>query len=301
MPTENWLEINKILERNKVKRINYLGGEPTIHAGFPTILNDAKRRFKSISVQTNGATDFNWDNHEDLSVLVSLESWKEEENAKIRGKGNLEKAYKTLKNLRLLYHNPTVRITMYEDSDFIGTVAWALTRGWNVVVSDYKQFGRANDNNSILKAPSRETMFKYFRQLKYFESKYPKKIVVDMPQWAFYSEDAWNETKNNVNRNKTNCVMGIHRIVVKPTGKITPCHFFWDNEMGDVMTDDLNKVQKEVTQFRDSLMERPIISSCKNCRFLKSCSSTGCFADFIGKDERGSPNCPIPILYGDKL
>lgn len=96
-------EIKKLLQsisKNGIKSVTFTGGEVTTHNEFLELVSFAYSQNLQIQILTNG-TLWNEKLIDEISPMVkriqiSIDGYSEEENAKIRGKGNFSKSLKTL-------------------------------------------------------------------------------------------------------------------------------------------------------------------------------------------------------------
>ena len=123
LSTEKWIEIFDILVNAGFTRCILLGGEPTLHQGFYTLLEYASEKFEEVVVETNGCMVSEFSKF-DCAVSVSFEYGDPERNDDIRGSisfkdkkvGVFELGFRKLKTIT----NPKImRFTAYADSDIL--------------------------------------------------------------------------------------------------------------------------------------------------------------------------------------
>ena len=299
MSSEQIEKIIKDMYKNGIMRIHLAGGEPTL---FPkqleTYLSTAKKYGIMSSMATNGTaiTDEICEiisRNDIFSITISIESADEEKNAKIRGKGSLEKAKEGVKKL-IEYReknnqNYLVSIKVSYDTetkreDFEKLIQLAL----NLKI-DVLKF--ANPERCVFheKGYYDETKEKYYENMKIIKelkNKYKGKLFITQ------ISSPLNNCSNIGLPNMKGCIGAQELIAINSKGNINPCLMNSYN-LGNI------KDYKSITEVYKSDRIKEYYKKIKNyecgdCDYHNQCRG-GCQVRKIvqyGDIKKTDPLCP---------
>lgn len=126
MTTKEVIELVRNLADNGIKEITFSGGEIALHTGLSDIVDYAFNRGIAVRLLTNGIL---WDERKvnDIarkisSVQISIDGFSEEENSKMRGHGNFEKALNTVDLFMKRGVKTQIAMTPYPDDSLTDKV-----------------------------------------------------------------------------------------------------------------------------------------------------------------------------------
>ncbi len=301
--TEEQIEyvINDMYE-NGVMRLHLAGGEPTL---FPKNLRKymgtAKKYGIITSMSSNGTmiTDEIGDiliDNDVTSFTVSIESADEDENAKIRGKGTLDKSIDGVRKI-VQYRDKnngkfSISIKMSYDvdtkvEDFEKMIKLAISLKVDVlklinpercIFHEKHYYSDVADKYYNIQEIIRGLKEKYKNQLNI--------TMVNSPVNAYCSVGL---------PNMKGCIGGQELIAINPDGSVTPClmnkydlgNIFTDKSIKNVYAGDKIKEYKKLISDYD----------CKDCEYHSQCRG-GCQVRKIveyGKITSTDPLCPIKL------
>lgn len=295
-------QIEKIITdmyQNGIMRLHLAGGEPTLFSEeLNTYLATANKYGIVVSMATNGTmiTEEICDiiaKNDIMSITISIESAEESKNAKIRGKGNLEKAKNGIRKLidyREKYNkNYLVGIKVSYDvqmgkEDFEKLIQLALE-----LKIDVLKF--ANPERCLFheKGYYSKTKDKYYKNIKIIhelKQKYKDQILIT--QIASPITNCSNIGLPNMK----GCIGAQELIAINAKGNITPClmnnynlgNIKDYNSISDVyQSDKIKKYYEKIKNYK-----------CEDCEYHKQCRG-GCQVRKIvqyGEIKEVDPLCP---------
>lgn len=295
-------QIEKIITdmyQNGIMRLHLAGGEPTLFSEeLNTYLATANKYGIVVSMATNGTmiTEEICDiiaKNNIMSITISIESAEESKNAKIRGKGNLEKAKNGIRKLidyREKYNkNYLVGIKVSYDvqmgkEDFEKLIQLALE-----LKIDVLKF--ANPERCLFheKGYYSKTKDKYYKNIKIIhelKQKYKDQILIT--QIASPITNCSNIGLPNMK----GCIGAQELIAINAKGNITPClmnnynlgNIKDYNSISDVyQSDKIKKYYEKIKNYK-----------CEDCEYHKQCRG-GCQVRKIvqyGEIKEVDPLCP---------
>jgi len=286
--TADFIYIIDRLEEMGIKKLTFVGGEPTIRKDFYEILQYAINKIPYVTVETNGTLENDLHNY-NCSVVVSLEDCKPEYNDAIRGKGVFEKVITTLKRLP---NNKAIRCTIYSDNDPLGVAILAEKLNANSIFIPLKPQGRG----SVLynKVPSRKRLIKVMRDIYLFNLYSYNTHIVDYPLYYIFNKELYSKYLDVfVNRGRI-CPAGIYRIFIDIKGNIHPCPFLPQFNLGNILKDDLDYIYKRIFMFNVFINSTPRAGKCSSCQYQNICDG-GCIAEYIDYNKKIGKNCIMEV------
>ncbi len=274
--------------------VNITGGEPFLRKDILEIISyiNQKENSKEINIITNG-TILTEDLVKDLNKIkkfkylkVSIESYDQEKNDFIRGKGNFKKVIENIKLFRGLSNKKIIimiTLTSFNYKDLISFFEFSKTLNVHgVILERFVPIGRGRKifDLYLKKDEWKETL----REIIYFldMNLTPKELL---PYKAFWIDLEKNMIKGAI------CNLGDESMAIMPDGTIFPCRRL-PISYGNVLTDDFNEILKKLENLRNGIKEK-LKGKCKNC-IIENC--IGCRAltyavkgDFYDED----PQCFI--------
>lgn len=285
---------------NGVMRLHLAGGEPTL---FPEKLRKymetAKKYGIVTSMSSNGTmvTDEIGDilmENDVISFTISLESANEEKNAKIRGKGSLERAKDGIRKIveyrRRNDGKFNISIKMSYDvetteEEFEEMIKLAIELKVDILKLINPERCEFHEKGYYSKVA--EKYFNVQEIIQNLKEKYKNDIiitVVNSPVNLYCTTGL---------PNMTGCIGGQELIAINPDGNVTPC-LMNKYDLGNIFE---NKSIKDIYSSDKILKYRELISDydCKECDYHTQCRG-GCQVRKIvehGKITSIDPLCPI--------
>ncbi|MBC7194574.1 MAG: radical SAM protein [Caldisericia bacterium] len=265
---------NSLLDR-KIS-VNLTGGEPFLREDILDIVSyiNQKENFKEINIITNG-TILNEELIKNLNKIkkfkylkVSIESYDQEKNDFIRGKGNFKKVTENVKLFRDLSNKKIlimITLTSLNYKDLISFFEFSKKLNIHgVILERFVPLGRGRKifDLYLKKDEWKETM----REIIYFldMNLSPTELL---PYKAFWIDLEKNRIKGAL------CNLGDESIAIMPDGTIFPCRRT-PIPYGNILTDDFNEILKKLKNLRTGTKEK-LKGKCKNC-IIENC--IGCRA-----------------------
>lgn len=296
LPKNDWFKILEKLKKLRIKKIILLGGEPTTYQNFYDVLSYCSSSFNSVTVETSGVTDSYFSNY-NCNVAVSFESCIPKENDLIRmyPAGN-ESVYKNafqklLKGRK--YPNPRIiRMTLYNDTDVMGSIIMAERLGANLVLVPLMNQGEGT--NLFYKVPDAGKIKEAAETCMISNLTVKGYHQVQIPQWYLINIDLFNKYSPLFKKQKRICSAGVQRIFIDYKGNAYPCMFIPQVKLGNFLKDKITKISKNLENFNKSIEQVPKCGKCKDCDAWRFCHG-GCVAIYRTNKSRMGINCPLTI------
>lgn len=295
MSLEKIKKVMDKLSKNGVKKINLSGGEPMLRPDIYKILDYARERFDSVTIQTNGITAGKLHEYRDISVTVSIEGRKRFHDS-IRGEGSYEMATSTLEKLEKYPVPKFIRTTIFPDNDLYYVIALAEKYKANVMFVPLRPsgFGESRD------LPSAERAAEAYKIASKSETASPCDCLVNDPQFFAANSELWEEYKGLFKERAKQwgqgiCPAGSWRFAIDHKGNYYLCEYFMDGDpLGDFTKDPWYRIIEKLYKEKNELLDIDMNSRCRECGLSEVCEG-GClkFADYY--DERGK-FCPFRRL-----
>jgi radical SAM protein with 4Fe4S-binding SPASM domain len=285
-----------------IRKIDFLGGEPTILPYFSEILDYTLnleingKRFKEINVQTNGIVFpfyFLYLKRKP-NLIVSIEDSREEFNDFIRGEGSLRNALKTIIFAKRCNFNVIMRASIYQNNDIDGLIKWSNRLGVDLVLTRFYPTGRGTQIDEL--APNKERLAEVY--LKVLEAqKYSKQTIqISDPQFFLFNKYLFSKYEKVFKTNESICDACSFRLAVDSDGNAYPCFLLMDKEfcLGNFLNDSFEKILDSCKKFIEKRNKLRIGDECYNCPFISFCK--GCSFVNFSNNMINDDNCPIPLL-----
>lgn len=271
------------------------GGEPTLCKEFISIVDFLKDKCKSISICTNGTTDYYINKdflNSNISIQISLDGTKEIHDL-IRGRHSYETIMRTISKLETMGFPYTVSSVVNKNNAFcmkdlaevLGNLKYL--KYWNL--SYEMPFGHASINE-ILSTEQWNSFVESMLDYVQFRMKIQKMFPFEL----------YDKNRNKLDelfkgRKCSNCGSGRNKIYIYPDLNVYPCTCLTDFCLGNLKELPLSKIlKKELSmQFADYTVNPE--SKCYSCKYLKYCNG-GCIGmsyHYFNKLGYGDPRCPI--------
>lgn len=291
-----------------IMRIHLAGGEPTCELeGLDTYMSTAKKYGIVSSMSSNGVSlsdeTLNIMLKNDLfSITISLEGANEEDNAKIRGKGNFSKSVETVKRLvelkKKLKKDTIICLKMSYYTDISKEkleemVLLGIKLGVNVV--KFANPERCIFHEKGFYGKVYDEYYKVMKYVKELKEKYGDKIYI-------------SDVANPVNDcgdiglpNMKGCIGAQELIAINPDGRISPCLMNQIN-LGNIK--DYKSIRDffETNEKLKDYLKTISNYDCNKCDIHSKCRG-GCqvrkYVEY-GKIEKTDPLCPIKTMKNVK-
>ena len=284
----------KSIEDFKEHDIVITGGEPTICKDFIPIINFLKDKCRSISICTNGTSDF-YINEKfldpNISIQISLDGTEEVHNS-IRGGHSYGRIMSTINKLETLgfYYTISTVVSktniscMKQLADILKN--FQHMKYWNV--SYEMPFGHA-DISDIIPAEHWNDFVDQMLEYVYFRMKIQKMFPFDL-----YDKNKDKLEEIFRGRKCSNCGSGRNKIYIYPDMSVFPCTCLTDFCLGNLKELSLSEIMnRELAQIFANYTILPE-SECNSCEYLKYCNG-GCIGmsyHYFNNLGYGDIRCP---------
>ena len=270
------------------------GGEPTLCKDFISIVSYLKDKCKSISVCTNGTTDF-YINKEFLDSRIKIQisiDGTEDIHDSIRGRNSFKRILSTVSKLEALdipytissVVNKSNAICMKDLADILGN--FKHMKYWNISYempfghADIKELMPTEDWNAFV-----DNMLDYVC----FKMKIQK-------MFPFELFDKNKERLEEIFKDHrcSNCGSGRNKIYIYPDLYVYPCTCLTDFCLGNLKDSSLTQIMNTDLALRFADYTVLPESKCQNCEYLKYCNG-GCIGmsyHYFNKLGCGDIRCP---------
>lgn len=287
------MNINSI-EELKEHDIVITGGEPTLCKDFIPIIKFLKDKCRSISICTNGTSDFYISEElidSNINIQISLDGTEEVHNT-IRGNRSFERIMSTiakLENLGIYYTISSVvsRINiscMEQLADILKTFRYM--KYWNI--SYEMPFGHA-DISEVIPTEQWNKFVDRMLDYVYFRMKIQKMFPFDL-------FDKNKDKLDELFRGKkcSNCGSGRNKIYIYPDLRVYPCTCLTDFCLGNLKELPLSEIMQKEEAYKFSNYTVHPDSECYSCEYLKYCNG-GCIGmsyHYFDELGYGDVRCP---------
>lgn len=270
------------------------GGEPTLCRDFMAIVNFLKEKVKSISICTNGTTDFYIDKeffNKQVNIQISIDGIKEIHDS-IRGINSFNRIFSTVSKLESLEIPYTISsvVNKYNSScmkalaDILGELKHM--RYWNI--SYEMPFGHA-DLRELMPAEKWNAFVDEMLDYVSFRMKIQKMFPFDLYD---KNRDKLDELFNG--KKCSNCGSGRNKIYIYPDLSVFPCTCLTDFCLGNLKKAALTEIMN--TELALKFVDYSVLpeSKCQECEYLRYCNG-GCIGmsyHFFKKIGWGDIRCP---------
>lgn len=270
------------------------GGEPTLCKDFVPIVKFLQDKVKSISICTNGTTDF-YINKEfaqsQIGIQVSVDGT-EKIHDSIRGRNSYKRIMQTIAKLEEFGMPYTISSVVSKNNSFcMKDLADELNnlkcmKYWNI--SYEMPFGHA-DISELMLAEEWNSFVDEMLDYVCFRMKIQKMFPFDLFD---KNKDKLDELFKG--RKCSNCGSGRNKIYIYPNLNVYPCTCLTDFCLGNLKKDSLSVIMHNdlALTFADYTVLPD--SKCQECEYLKYCNG-GCIGmsyHFFNKIGCGDIRCP---------
>ncbi|MGL5712727.1 MAG: radical SAM protein [Paraclostridium sp.] len=271
------------------------GGEPTLHKQFCEIVDFMCKHTKTVTVTSNGTTDYYFDkikNYDNLFFQISVDGSVDHHN-NIRGKGSFEKTINTIEKLDMLGFKYSVASvvnkynleSMFELSNILSELN--NIRFWKL--SYEMPFGSADFNNMM-------TSFEWnnFADSIINHAKLRLKIQKIFPLELYESKKEYLEKIISNSNRSFNCGSGKDKLYIYPNFNVYSCTCLTDFCLGNLKETPFENIINgdEINKFVNYEVSKDTI--CFTCEYKKFCNG-GCIGmsyHYYGSLGKGDIRCP---------
>lgn len=302
LPLKTWMRIiDKLKIDFGIKKVVLLGGEPTLHPQFWSILQYAIDVFgidsksnPNVTVETNGTilgTNFSDYN---CNVSISFENVDPKLNDDIRGTIEMNGENKSvfdvaLWKLRSITNPRIMRFTLMQDLDVMKALVLAERCESNSVFIPLIPVGKGKE--LIDKVPDTTKLRDSMRQVYSFNEIAQYEHTVDHPFYYLANTDMYHKfSKKFVERGRV-CQAAGPRIFISAKGNVHPCSFLTKYDFGDFLKRTKKSIYKEINKFNEMVSNITLKHKCLKCLYQNVCGA--CIASYIENGYKSGVNCPI--------
>lgn len=295
-PTLSVNSLKDILERGDFNGHDLVltGGEPTLHPNFSAIVEQVCRVAQSVTVTSNGTTDYDIDDmkkYPDLHVQISLDGDRAAHDM-IRGTGAYEKAMTTIQRLDkagMSYSVATVvskkNVASMEDlcdilAELKGMRFWKLSYEMPFKSMKYSEMMTAAEWNAFV-----DRMIRRARLRLRVQKIFPFELYERYRQEGKLCESG--------KKRCFNCGGGSQKIYVYPGFDVYPCTCLTDFCVGNLLNETLEEILacEKLRPFLNYTVKKDAV--CDTCEFKTVCNG-GCIGmsyHYFGELGRGDIRC----------
>lgn len=284
----------KYIEEFAPHDIVITGGEPTLCKDFIPIISFLKERVNSISICTNGTSDFYFTDDvidSNIGIQISIDGT-EAVHDLIRGKGSYKQIMKTISKLETIGLPYTVSSVvsnrnikcMKEMADSL--VDLKFLKHWNI--SYEMPFGHA-DINDLVSAEEWNIFVDEMLDYVCFRMKIQKMFPFEL-----YDKNKERLEELFKGRKCSNCGSGRNKIYIYPDLNVYPCTCLTDFCLGNLRDKSLADIMQSELALRFADYTILPESKCQSCEYLKYCNG-GCIGmsyNYFHKLGYGDIRCP---------
>lgn len=274
MTTKEIIELIDNLADNGIREITFSGGEVALHEGLSDIVDHAFHCGIAVRLLTNGVL---WDErkvdeiaNKISSVQISIDGFSEEENSKMRGHGNFEKALKTVDLFMKSGVKTQIAMTPYPDDSLTDKVR------------DYAKFAKdmksKYDNSNQIKIVF-TSGFMDGRDISLTKQQKDRyRDTMNNVMKAYLEEDAGDYPfilDHQQRKIMTNCSYGC--LNISSDGNVYICSRTGLKPVANVRTHSVNEIM-EISHQAAALSEINNLEPCRKC-CLKYICGGGCRID----------------------
>lgn len=288
------LHESRIIEEFTKHDIVITGGEPTLCNDFIPIVNFLNNKVNSLSICTNGTTDFyiNKDFKEShINIQISIDGTENIHNS-IRGKNSYQRILSTISKLETLEIPFTISSVVNRNNfsymkDLADILAeFKYMKYWNI--SYEMPFGHADINNLML-AEEWNTFVDEMLAYVCFTMKIQKMFPFDLFE---KNKDRLDELFKG--RKCSNCGSGRNKIYIYPDLSVYPCTCLTDFCLGNLKEHSLSQIMQTEIALKFANYSVTPDSKCQKCEYIKYCNG-GCIGmsyHFFHQLGYGDIRCP---------
>lgn len=272
------------------------GGEPTLHPEFREIVIEAKKRFKRLSIASNG-TNFSFfkdsfDILDSIKIQISIDGTLEIHN-KLRGVNSFEKSMRTI--VFLLQHDIDVSVSSTISKFNINDIPKLFNFIRNIGVRKYKlsqEIASVNRRENDLVGTIEWNAFVQNMQLL---AKDWNGVLNAKTLYNFVGKEIpWDKLPSNFIRN-CGCQPGLKKIYIYPDSSVIGCPCLSSYKLGNIQIDDFwNVIHKNAIHLNNLIMNK-IDSDCPKCKYFTLCKGgcPGASLRTFNVINKADPRCPL--------
>lgn len=282
------------LEELTAHDIVITGGEPTLCKEFIPIVDFLKDKCKSVSICTNGTTDYYINKNfldSKISIQFSLDGIREIHDS-IRGHNSYDRIMSTILKLEALEIPYTISTVVNKNNAFcMKSLADVLSdlknlKRWNL--SYEMPFGDA-DITEILSTEEWNSFVDSMLEYVHFRMKIQKMFPFELfEKYKDKLDDLFKGHKCS------NCGSGRNKIYIYPDLNVYPCTCLTDFCLGNLKDSSLTEILNSELATKFANYSVTPESTCFSCEYLKYCNG-GCIGmsyHYFHNIGYGDPRCP---------
>lgn len=299
-----WFQIMDKLSSMGAKKIVLLGGEPFLYGkdknDFYSLLQYAIDSFEEVSVETNGTLPTELSDYK-CKVAISFESCNQEQNDEIRGKvdfkGKKMSVYELAsRKLNVITNTKFSRFSLYLFTKVLQSIMFAESKNANSVFVPLIPV--RPELQSLV--PNSNKLVEAFRTVFNYSPMFQYNHMIEYPQYYLYKlalEGQWNKFDIFRERGKV-CPSGSYRLFIDAQGNVNPCSFIKGFRFGNILEDDISKINKGRVLYNRTVNSIPFSNKCAKCPdTIRQICMGGCCAVYLNANRpRMGINCPLPHM-----
>jgi len=296
MSLETIYEIIPKLKELGVKDIVLLGGEPTSHSQFGSVVEAFQSNFKNLTVESNGVLKTNFYDYPKCNVAVSFEYPDKEKNDSIRRfkKGKKSVFELALRKIRTLHNPKIIRWCLRQDLNVFKCLVMADMYGCNSVFFPLIPQGSAVSQKGF---PDAHKIAETLQLIREFNKKSKFHHELALPQTYLYNKELYLKHSETFLCRSRICQAGIGRIYLGVDASLYPCPFV-PIKIGNILTDEVTFIKDKLLEFNNKMRAKKSGFPCSNC-FLSPICGNGCLAYHFDKKTKQQENCPVNFLINN--
>ena len=302
MPLELVKDLLAQMDRLGVMSLTLSGGEPTLHPGFPAILDLVAHSRMGFVLLTN-ATRFQdrefldriiyYSHHvnREMTLGISYDGISPETHDKVRGvAGSLEL---TRGAIEYLTQNGFSKISLqmmmcrHNLHEVEAVADWAAARGLKrLILFDLLPLGQGVNCQEHLPTPAQEQWL--LATALRLQARYRDRLQIRLPHYVRHFAQILSTGREESHPHR--CLAGMEEMAIRADGLAYPCSYIWNEEfcLGSVSDQTILELwQSEKMNFFRGGYTVADLRECSHCRVRLRCNIRDCRA--------------IPIMLGDKL
>ena len=305
MSYKDWINVINKLAEYGVRKVDILGGEPTIYPHISEITVEALQKFKHVTFQSNGI-DINYTWVKDvtdkfngipsnLSVVISVESADPEYHNRIRHPDTWHKIMKNILEYKKMGFDVGIRSNIFADNNIKDLAEWCGKHDIKFIATRYLS---VNGKKDVL-APDKDRLYQVYTDMVELANRYPGLIVLNEGlYYLIYPPLVKKYGKFFAKYGNTCQALRAQRVAISPNGNTYPCFMFLDDEkhyVGNVLKDDINTIERNLEKWASKVKKYKVSPQCQKCPLYRMCGG-GCAYYHVNFKKIGDPYCIAPQI-----
>lgn len=310
-----WSKVLNKLRDNGIRKITFLGPEPSLRIDFYNLLQHSIDIFEEVFVQTYGLSESSFSEYNFTAIFLFESYVPDEHNDILQSMGinafNIEKeiefgdgrVYKKklgayewmMRKIARVQNKKVFRFKLYQDTDVMG----AITLGWmnhaSVVFEPFYNYTGDIKENRIV--PNKENLAKVFRICLEARDRLGIDVSVDTSPFRLFDVESAIKDISQFEENRNASREGISKVYIDYQGNVYPSEYI-DFGFGNVIRQRYSEILNKSKEFISMVNNMHFGDRCMNCPGRDMCG--GQINHFYGEEVKDYPNCPGPELINWK-